>query len=607
MTDASRPLLVDRKDLTSTIAMVQERAASAPAHVAFRVPEGDGFREVTLPGFLAEVDAAARGLVGLGFGAGDAAAVMAATSYEWAVAEFAIWRAGGVVVPIYDTSPAERTSQILADSGARLAFADSGALPRLRADELDLGAWLLDGQGAGSIGELGASPTSPELEAELDARTRSVRRGDPATLVYTSGTTGEQKGVRITHGNFVDLVLNVAAAWEDVINDRGSTVIFLPLAHVLARGLQLVCMHAGMTISHLAEPTQVVATLPRVQPTFLVVVPRVLEKILSVARQRAREKRMGRVWQAAEETAIAWGTLAEREDRGVPARRPVGLRVRHALFERLFYRRIRAMLGGRLEFLLSGAARLDSKISLFFRGAGIPVMEGYGLTETTAPATGNRPGRIRSGTVGEPVPGTTIRISPSGEVLVRGIGVAAGYTDPALTGQAWSEGFLHTGDLGSLDDDGHLTITGRVKEVLVTAGGKTVSPAPWESLVESDPLVAHAVMVGEGRPYLGALLVLDRSELANWAEREGVELGELVTSSSPIAIENPALLERLGQVVASANETVARSEGVRRVRALLAELSEEAGTLTPTLKVRRDALLAKLTSFVDDIYERKNA
>lgn len=602
MNESTRQPLAERPDLTSPYALVAERAAEAPEHVAFRVPRDAGFRDVTLPQFLGEVDSLARGLADRGIRSGDAVAIMAATSYEWALAEFAIWRAGGVVVPIYDTSPPARVAQIHADARVRLAFADGAALPRVQHLGVPLGVWTLDGEAA--IAGL-HTPSSPDLDAELEARTATIRREEIATLVYTSGTTGEQKGVRITHANLVDLALNVRAAWADVLNEQGSTVIFLPLAHVLARGLQLVCLRAGMTISHLAEPAAVVATLPRIRPTFLVVVPRVLERILSAARERAREARLGAVWRAAERTAIEWGRAAEEEDAGGSATRSRTLRLRHAAFERLFYRRIRTMLGGNLEFLLSGAARLDPEISLFFRGAGIPVMEGYGLTETTAPATGNRPGRIRSGTVGEPVPGTTIRISPAGEVLIRGIGVADGYSDEALTAGTWEEGFLRTGDLGRLDDEGRLTITGRIKEVLVTAGGKTVSPAPWEAFVESDPLVAHAVMVGDGRPYLGALLVLDRSELSHWAASEGAEMGDLFSSQQPTMVEDPALLARLARVVAAANETVARSEGVRRIRALIADISEEAGTLTPTLKVRRDAMLATVTHIVDDLYDRR--
>lgn len=434
------------------------------------------------------------------------------------------------------------------------------------------------------------------LLADLDA---------VATIVYTSGATAAPKGALITHGNLVGKVLSVAAAYTEVVREDGNTIIFLPLAHVLARGLQLICLANGMRIAHLADPREVVPALGALRPTFLVVVPRVLQKIQAAAAAAAANKHLGGVWAAAQRTAVAWGRHCEAVDADPATPTPLWLGLRRALFDRLFYARLRTLLGGRIDYLLSGAAALDEELSLFFRGLGVPVIEGYGLTETTAPLTGNLPGAIRSGTVGVPLPGAAVRISDQGEVLARGVGVFVGYHNPAEDTEAFSDGWFRTGDLGSLDDQGRLTLRGRLKDVIVTSGGKTVSPALWERHVEADPLVAHAVMIGEGKPYLGGLVLLDPESVQDWAAREGVtSLARLhlPTGGGITRIDDSRLVAAVGKAIGAANAQLARSEQVRRFALLLADLSESGGIVTPTMKLKRTALADRVRGIVDSLY-----
>ncbi|MFD0759332.1 AMP-dependent synthetase/ligase [Arthrobacter ulcerisalmonis] len=499
---------------------------------------------------------------------------------------------------------------ILADAEVRLAVAGTEThadLLRRGFDEagLDhLGIWTMDSRPGADLADL-VNRGAAVVDAAVEERRLLAGPDTVATIVYTSGTTAAPKGALITHGNFVGQVLNVAAAYSAVVREGGNTIIFLPMAHVLARGLQLICLANGMRIAHLADPREVVPALGALRPTFLVMVPRVLQKIQASAAGAAAQKRLGRVWAAAQRTAVEWGRFAEAHDADPTVSAPLGLRARHAVFDKLFYRRLRALVGGRLDYLLSGAAALDAELSLFFRGLGLPVIEGYGLTETTAPLTGNLPGAIKAGTVGVPMPGTTVRLTDQGEVLARGVGVFAGYRRAADNAAAFTDGFFHTGDLGELDAQGRLTIKGRLKDVIVTAGGKTVSPSIWEGYVEGDPLVAHAVMVGEGKPYLGGLVLLDPESVAAWAEREG--FAELTALKIPddggaIQIDDARLLTAIGQAVSAANAKIARSEQVRRFVLLLADLSEANGNVTPTMKLKRNAFTDKARHLVESLY-----
>lgn len=581
MREVSTPPLADLVGYRNVTDLLVRRVAGAPDHVAFDVAENGGWRPVSTAEFAEQVRGVARGLIGAGLEPGQAVAIMSPTRYEWAVADLGVWFAGGVVVPVYESSAASQVAAIAGDADVRIAFAGD---ERSRAVLAEAGVSVVIDLADGLAGLIARG--SDVEDAEVERARVHAGPGSPATIVYTSGTTGRPKGVVLTHENFLGQVLNIAAAYSDIVRPDGNTVIFLPLAHVLARGLQLICLAGGMRIAHLSAPSEVVASLAVLRPTFLVVVPRVLEKIASAAADKAAEKRLGRLWAAAVRAAIEAGATAERADTDGPTRSAATLR--HRVFDLLFYRRIRGLLGGRLRYVLSGGATLPARLSLLFRGMGVPVIEGYGLTETTAPLTGNLPGRIRSGTVGLPLPGSTVRISADGEVLARGVGVFAGYRDPVDDAAAFVDGFFRTGDLGRLDERGHLVLEGRVKDVVTTSNGKTVAPARWEAAIEEHPLVSSAVTVGEGRPYLTALIVLDPDALAARSR-----------ASSPT--EDPELRAAVQRAVDEANALVSRSEQVRRFALVIAD-SDDREIVTPTLKIRRRELLHRESGTIDSLY-----
>lgn len=601
MHESTTPLLTDIEGYRNVTDLLLRRAADAPQHAAFDVADGSGgWRQVTTAAFLAEVQTLAKGFIAAGIAPGDALAIMAPTRYEWAVADLAAWFAGAVVVPIYDTSSPTQVAGIVGDAGVRLGVGGTVAQGELLAAAFAetgtgaLGAFAMDATGPGSLATL-ASRAGEVDDATLEQQRTTAGPDDAATIVYTSGTTGEPKGAVLTHRNFLGQVLNIASAYGEVVRPEGNTIIFLPLAHVLARGLQLICLASGMRIAHLSDTTVVVETLSTLKPTFLVVVPRVLQKIQNAAGQKAADKKLTKVWDAAVRTAEAWGDLQERGGAASAL-----LRLRHRFFDRLFFGRLREVMGGRVDYVLSGGARLDPDLSLFFRGLGVPVIEGYGLTETTAPLTGNLPRDIRSGTVGRPLPGSTVRISEDGEVLAKGIGVFSGYRNPEHDAAAFVDGFFRTGDIGRLDDEGRLILDGRLKDVIVTSNGKTIVPAPWEFTVEAHPLVSHAVMVGEGRSYLSALILLDPVELEAWAEANG---STIATTPGGVLEEVPdgQLRAEIQQAVDAANARVARSEQVRRFTLISADL-DDATIITPTLKLKRSVVLERGAASVEKLY-----
>ena len=589
--------------------LVVQRVAQAPDHVAFEVPlPGGGWRPITTKQFDLEVRELAKGMIAVGLQPGDAVAIMAATRYEWAVADLATWYAGAIVVPIYDTSAQPQVDAIVHDADVRLGIAGSAEQAALLENSLagrdSLGIWTMDAARGTDLADL-RGRSAEVADETVEARRRSADANTVATIVYTSGTTASPKGALITHGDFVGKIESVTTAYTEVVREDGNTIIFLPLAHVLARGLQLLCIARGMRVAHVSDPREVIAALAVLRPTFLVVVPRVLQKIQAAAQAKAQAKRLGGVWQRAVDTAVEWGRFAEDADAGLPVRPTAGLRARRRIFDVLFLRRLRAVMGGRIDYLLSGAAPLDASLSLFFRGMGVPVIEGYGLTETTAPLTGNLPGAIRSGTVGVPLPGVEVRISDAGEVLARGSGVFSGYRNPADNAEAFVDGWFRTGDLGELDEGGRLTLKGRIKDIIVTAGGKNISPHDWETQVEADPLVAHAVMVGEGKPYLGGLILLDPESVQQWVAREGLadqSWAQLPLGGAIERIEDSRLVAAIEAVVARANERFSKAERVRSFALLFTDLNANQWILTPTQKLKRSALAEKVSQVIDAIY-----
>ncbi|RFU38328.1 long-chain fatty acid--CoA ligase, partial [Actinomadura logoneensis] len=564
----------------------------------------DAWSAVTAGEFAAEIARLAKGLIAVGIEPGDRIALMARTRYEWTVLDYAIWAAGAVTVPVYETSSQEQVAWILRDSGARGIFVESagnrsavaavrGSLPDLahvcglEKDDLDrLAAW-------------GAAVT----DEELTARRRSRRAADLATIVYTSGTTGRPRGCELTHANFLATARNVVLAGvPEIAGDGASTLLFLPLAHVFARLVQVGCVECGMVLAH-GTPGTLQDDLGTFRPTFLLAVPRVFEKVYNGAAQRAEADGKGKIFAAAADTAVAYSKALDT------GRVPVALRARHRVFDVLVYRRLRAAVGGRLRYAMSGGAALNARLGHFFRGVGVSIIEGYGLTETTAPIVGNRftPRGNRIGTVGRPFPGTGLRIADDGEILARGVSVFHGYwNDPEATARAMDGGWFRTGDLGELDDDGYLTITGRKKDILVTAGGKNVAPGPLEDLLRAHPLIDQAVVVGDGRKFVGALLTLDEEALPAWLASHGRPVPRGGSGGEALhlaAIGNdPEVRAALDAAVAEANATVSHAEAVKKYRVLDRPLTEAAGHLTPSLKVRRHVVTAEFADDIEALY-----
>ncbi|UVJ40711.1 long-chain fatty acid--CoA ligase [Arthrobacter sp. CJ23] len=608
MREASTGLLVEADELSNVTDLLLERQAHSPNGALYAVNGPNGWSNITASRFLAEVTALAKGLIAGGLSAGDPVAVMSRSSYEWTLADFAIWMAGGVTVPIYETSSASQVEWILVDSGARRVLVEDTAKAGLVQGVVS-GSVLLgdtpvavirmehdgDAPNLASLAAAGGGISDTELERHRSAATLS----DVASIVYTSGTTGKPKGCQITHGNFVLVARNVVPFLPELLMRPGArTLMFLPLAHVLARAVQVVCLDAGITLGHSAGAAGLMADLGTFKPTFLLAVPRIFEKVHAGAGHKATLAGKGRLFAAASAAAVEHSTAVERAARGAGPGPGWLLRSKHTFFDRLLYPKVRGVFGGNVTHTVSGAGPLSRREAHFFSGAGIPVLEGYGLTETSAPCTVNTPAMTRIGTVGIPLPGTTIRIAEDGEVLVKGIGVFKGYhANEAATAAAFVDGFFRTGDLGSLDEDGFLTIAGRKKDLLVTAGGKNVAPAPLEEKIREHRLVGQAVVVGEGRPYVAALVYLDSEALADWC----AERGTAVLTPAEAAAD-PEIRAAVQGAVDEANMLVSKAESIRSFAFVDAELSVGSGHLTPSLKLRRAAVMSGFSAEIDKLY-----
>lgn len=599
---------VPTESIANVPQIVRQRALDHPHGIAFSVFRGEETVDVTATQFLADVESLAKGLMAQGIQPGDHVAVMSATRYEWTVCDFAVLFAGGVVVPVYETNTVGQTAFVLKDSGAVAAFAESGRhmkVVREAAEEAGLtltGLWRMHGSSdLDDLRATGADISDEDLRARADHATPDTI----ASLVYTSGTVSEPRGAAITHRNLAHLAVNVVDSLREVLFEGASTVLLLPLAHILARFVQLAAFIAGTRITHVRDASRVIPILAGAKPSMMVVVPRVMSKVLAGVRKSATEKKMGKVFDAAEATAVAWGQHLEGVQEGRTGRTPLGLRVRHALFDKLFYAKIRATLGGNLGTLVSGAAPLDHHLAYFFRGIGVEVLEGYGLTETTAPITVNHPGASVIGGVGTPVPGSEVRIGEDGEILVKGLGVFHGYHHGG--GDEFTEdGFFATGDLGRLDARGRLFITGRAKDMIITDSGKNVSPQKWQGMVERDALVANAVVIGDKRPHLAALIILDPVGVKDWATLNNKPaVAEAYGTAAPVpgtVVTDPDLLKAIEHLIDQANAQVSNAERVRHWSVVSADVSEEAGFVTPTMKLKRQKLIDAMAPVVEELY-----
>jgi long-chain acyl-CoA synthetase len=573
---------------------VRERASSAPDSVVFSRKVDGRWAPVTAKEFATEVSALAAGLVANGVGPGDRVGLMSRTRYEWTLCDYAIWTAGAVTVPIYETSSAEQVQWNLGDSGAVAVLLETPAhaalldsvrdrLPDLRA------VWQMDGGGLDELATAGRDVP----EQELEARRETLTPESLATIIYTSGTTGRPKGCELTHRNLLTVCRAPRAMLPELFDGTGSTLLFLPLAHVFARFVQVACVESGSKMGHTADIKALLPDLGTFSPTFLLSVPRVFEKVYNSAKQKAHGDGKGAIFDRAEATAIAYSKAL---DSGRPA---LALRLQHAVFDRLVYSKLRSAMGGKIEYAVSGGAPLGARLGHFFRGIGITILEGYGLTETSAPSTVNLPSDIKIGTVGKPLPGTTIRTAEDGEVLVKGDQVFRGYWhDEAATAEVLRDGWFATGDLGELDDDGFLRITGRKKEIIVTAGGKNVAPAVLEDRLRAHPLISQCMVVGDQKPFIACLLTLDPEAVPAWATRHG----RPATTTAADLVDDPELRAELQAAVDDANLAVSRAEAIRAFAVLPEDWTEEGGQITPSLKLKRSVVMQQYAADVEALY-----
>jgi long-chain acyl-CoA synthetase len=599
----SLPALAEIPATANLAGTVFRRAAEQPQAVVLRRPGAAGlsgdWTDVTASQFKDDVVALAKGLVAAGIEVGDRVALMSHTRYEWTLIDYAIWTAGAATVPVYETSSAEQTEWILSDSGATACFAETAAFEDMIGGLRDRlpglsQVWRIDpGSALDALRAQGAD-IGDEVIAE---RSAAAKAADLATIIYTSGTTGRPKGCELTHANLLADVRNAfhgPLAQITEIPDT-STLLFLPLAHVFARIIQVGCLEGGVVLGHCGDLTALLPALASFRPTFILAVPRVFEKVFNSAEQKAAGDGKGAIFGRAAATAIAWSQATD-----APGRPSLGLRAQHAVFDRLVYGKLRAALGGQTQYAVSGGAALSERLSHFFRGIGVTVLEGYGLTETTAAATVNRPDRVKIGTVGLPLPGVSIRIDEDGEILIKGASVFTGYwRNEAATSEVFSEdGWFRTGDIGELDDEGFLKITGRKKEMIVTAGGKNVAPAVLEDRIRSHALISQAMVVGDGRPFIAALITLDDEAFGPWKERNGKPADATVASLR----DDPDLVAAVQVAIDDANKAVSRAESIRKFRILDVDFTQEAGQLSVKLGIRRSVLLKDFATDIDALY-----
>lgn len=579
---------------TNVVSLLARRAESNPDHAALAYRDGDGFGDVTTAELWDTVLDIAAGLVASGVQKGDRVALHSATRIEFTYFDYAIWAAGAATTTIYETSSAEQVKWILSDSGS-VAIVSENADTKAVFDEVASAVpacrsvFVIED---GAVESLTALATD-ESRAEVKRRIAGIAHDDLATLVYTSGTTGMPKGCALTHYNFAWEVEQLDGSLRLLMEPTNSTLMFLPLAHIFARAVQSACVSNGVKLGFSTGIPQLLEELAMFKPTWVFSVPRVFEKIYNGAKQKADADGKGKIFDKAAGVAIAYSQGLER------GKISMSTKLFHGVFDKLVYSKLRAAFGGEVTYAVSGGAPLGERLGHFFRGIGVTALEGYGLTETTAGATVNRPDAIRIGSVGRPLPGCSIRIADDGEVLIKGGQIFRGYwNNEQATSDALSEdGWFASGDLGALDADGFLSITGRKKEIIVTAAGKNVAPAVLEDGMRSNALISQVMVVGDARPFIAALVTLDEESLPAWAAVNGLEdlsLDELR--------ENDKVIAEVDKAVAKANKMVSKAEAIKTYRILNSDFSIEGGELTPTLKVKRSVVASRHAQVIEDIY-----
>ncbi|QEA30023.1 MULTISPECIES: AMP-dependent synthetase/ligase [Microbacterium] len=592
------PAIVPADPDANVADLLVKRVEATPDRALFSVPEGDGWRDISAADFQTAVVALAKGFAAAGIQPGEKVGFLARTTYEWTLIDFALFYAGAVMVPIYETSSPSQIQWILEDSGAIALIVESpehfarfdevrGDLPLIRE------VWQLHLGAIDTLTAQGASVTDGEIE-----RRRSLAVGsDIATLIYTSGSTGRPKGCVLTHSNFVELSRNSAKALDEVVQTPGaSTLLFITTAHVFARFISILDVHAGVRTGHQPDTRQLLPALGSFKPTFLLAVPRVFEKVYNSAEQKAEAGGKGKIFRSAADVAIEHSKLLEQGKKI-----PLGMKLKFALFNKLVYSKLREAMGGNVVYAVSGSAPLGSRLGHFFHSLGVVILEGYGLTETTAPATVNLADKSKIGTVGPALPGVGLRLAEDGEIEVRGINVFKEYwNNPEATAEAFSDGgWFHTGDIGSFDSEGFLTITGRKKEIIVTAGGKNVAPAALEDPIRANPIIGQVVVVGDQRPFISALITLDPEMLPTWLANNGLDAKMSLADAST----NAAVRAEVQRAVDAANDRVSRAESIRKFTILDSEWTEASGHLTPKLSIKRNVIMNDFADEIAAIYD----
>ncbi len=575
--------------------LLEGTVRSHPDAPLFSIPAGEGWRDVSATEFRRQVVALAKGFVAAGVQPGDSVGFLCKVRYEFSLVDFALWYAGARMVPVYETSAPSQIQWILSDSGAtRAILEDADLVSRFDEAHGDLpgitDVWRIDRGDLDALVERGKDVPDDEIE-----RRRSLAKGsDLATLIYTSGSTGRPKGTMLTHSNFVELCRNAAVAMSDVVGPGSSTLLFVTQAHVFARFISVLGVASAVRVGHQSDTKQLLASMSSFKPTFFLAVPRVFEKVYNASEQKAEAGGKGRIFRAAAAAAVAH---SEALDAGHV---PLGLKLRFAVLERLVLSKLKVALGGNVKYAVSGSAPLSHFLAHFYRSLGIRILEGYGLTETTAPLTVNVPDNFKIGTVGPALPGNGVKIGEDGEVLAKGVCVFAGYwqNEEATRDSFTADGWFRTGDIGSLDSEGYLTITGRKKELIVTAGGKNVAPNTLEDPIRSHTIIGQPVIVGDQRPYVAALITLDSEMLPTWLENHGHDKAMSLAQ----AADHPAVVEEVRQQIRRANALVSRAESVRRFTILPVEFVESNGHLTPKMSIKRHNILQDFAAEIDDLY-----
>ncbi|GAA3863996.1 AMP-dependent synthetase/ligase [Leifsonia kafniensis] len=573
------------------------RLAATPNSELFSLPNNGGWSPVTTAEFHAQVIALAKGLVAAGIEPGDKIGLICKTRYEWTLIDFAVWFAGAVLVPIYETSSPSQIQWCMSDSGATsilIETADHFAkFDEVHADlPLIDSVWQID---LGDLDKLVAGGTGV-TDAEIERRRNLAVSSDMATLIYTSGSTGKPKGCVLTHANFVETSRNAGVALSEVLSgkDGASTLLFITTAHVFARFIAVLCVDNGVRVGHQADTKQLLPSLGSFKPTFLLAVPRVFEKVYNSAEQKAEAGGKGKIFRAAASAAVEHSKALEA-GQSIPL---MG-KIKFALFDKLVYSKLRAAMGGNVKYAVSGSAPLGAHLGHFFHSLGIVILEGYGLTESTAPATVNLATKSKIGTVGPPLPGVSVRTADDGEVWIKGVNIFKEYwKNPEATAEVFTDGWFKTGDIGAIDDDGFLTITGRKKEIIVTAGGKNVAPAALEDPIRSNSLIGQVVVVGDQKPFIGALITLDPEMLPVWLNNNGEDAGMSLAEAS----KNAVVLAEVQRAVDHANDRVSRAESIRKFVVLPGELTEADGYLTPKLSIKRNIILRDFAETIENMY-----